>query len=40
MEKVVDLGEARVDADDAGAALGEQVLAETAAAVHLDEQPA
>ena len=37
---VVDLGEARVDADDRRGALGEQVVAEAAAPVHLDEQAA
>ena len=39
-EQVVDLGEARVDADDRRGALGEQVVAEAAAPVHLDEQAA
>jgi hypothetical protein len=40
VEQVVDLGEARVDPDDAGGALGEQIVAKAASAVHLDEQAA
>ena len=40
MQKLVDLGQPRVDADELGAALGEQVLAEAAAPVELDQQPA
>ncbi len=40
MEEVFDLGESRVDAHDRGAPLREQVLAEPAAPIHLDEQPA
>jgi 3-hydroxybutyryl-CoA dehydrogenase len=40
VQQVVDLDEPRVDADEHGARLREQVLAEAAAAVELDEQAA
>ncbi len=40
MQQVLDLGEARVDPDDDRRPFGEQVVAEAAAAIHLDEQPA
>ena len=39
VEQVVDLREAGVDPDRLGARLGEQVLAERAAAVHLHDEP-
>jgi hypothetical protein len=40
VEQGVDLGEPRVDADDRRRPLGEQVIAKTAAPVHLDEEAA
>jgi len=40
VQEVLDLGETRIDPDDPCAPLGEQVLPEAAAAVHLDEQAA
>ena len=40
VQQVVDLREPRVDPDGVGAGLLEQVLAERAAAVHLDDEPA
>ena len=40
MQEVLDLGEARVDPDHAGAPFGEQILPEPTSAVHLDEQAA
>jgi hypothetical protein len=40
MEECLDLGDARVDADHLGRALGQQVVTEAAATVHLDEETA
>jgi hypothetical protein len=40
VQQVLDLGEASVDPDHAGAPFGEQILPEPASAVHLDEQAA
>jgi hypothetical protein len=40
VQEVFDLGEARVDPDHAGAALGKQILPEPASSIHLDEQAA
>jgi hypothetical protein len=40
MEERLDLGDARVDADHLGRTLGQQVVTEAAAAVHLDEEAA
>ena len=40
VEELVDLGEAGVDPDHRRRPLGEQVVAEAAAAVHLDQQSA
>jgi hypothetical protein len=39
MEEVVDLAESNVDSDHGRASLVEQVFAQGAAAIHLDEQP-
>ena len=39
MEDLVDLGQAGVDPHELGAGLGEEVFAEAAAAVELDEEP-
>jgi len=38
VQERLDLGEPAVDADDRGGALGQQVVAEAAAPVHLDQQ--
>ena len=38
MEELVDLGQPCVDPDDRRRTLGEQVVAEAAAAIHLDQQ--
>jgi hypothetical protein len=40
LKELLDLGDPRVDADDRSRPLGEQVVSEAAAAIHLDEQPA
>jgi hypothetical protein len=39
MEKVVDLHQTGVDAHELGAGLGEEIFAESATAVELDEEP-
>jgi hypothetical protein len=38
MEELFDLGQARIDSDHCGSTFGEQVVAEAASAVHLDQQ--
>ena len=40
VEQLCDLGEACIDSDNCCSALGEQIVAKAAAAVHLDEQAA
>jgi hypothetical protein len=40
MEQIVDLGEARIDPDHARRPLGQQIVPEAAAPVHLDHQAA
>jgi hypothetical protein len=40
VEEILDLGQPRVDSDDYRGPLGEQVVAEAAAAVHLEQEAA